>query len=178
MSYSYLQSVFPNYKPSHKLSELIYNDIVNTNTIRPSSYEAANDVNKEADQAAPVSFINSEPLIVDKQVPESEQLNKMQKNESNETKEKTLIETFQDNLKFYNEPLQTSIIETLETEDTIKCDVNCVDHINHVLKCEGCLAILKQKLGVRSDFNDYLEIGLYILFGLLILAMLDKVDRR
>ena len=174
MSYSYLQNVFPKYRPSQKLTELMYNDIINSNTVRePVKYEAANDTTPHAS----LDQINSKPLVVEQQ----EDRKEGSKETPKENQDKTFLETFQDNLKFYNEPLKTSFIENLENTDTKLEHCNeesCADNINHIIKCEVCSAILKQKLGIGSDFNEYIEIAMYILFGLFIIAILDKLDKR
>lgn len=179
MSYSYLQSVFPNYRPSQKLTELIYNDIVNTNRVRePAKYDAANDTPVQAS----LSNINSNPLIVDEKTEKKDQSKENDNEKVKIDENKTLLEMFKDNLKFYNEPLKTSFIETLEnTEESKKsCEDSCVENINHILKCEDCSAIIKHKLGLinPNPFNEYLEILMYILFGLFIIAILDKLDKR
>lgn len=179
MSYSYLQSVFPNYRPSQKLTELIYNDIINNNVVKePSKYEAANDTKEHVS----ISQVNSKPLIVE----QKEQEKSSENIETTEVKkeEKTFLETFKDNLKFYNEPINPAFLEEFENLD--KKSVNdvlckgesCVDNINHILKCESCSVILKQKLGIKNDYSEFLEMIMYILFGLFIIAILDKLDRR
>lgn len=173
MSYSYLQSVFPNYRPSQKLTELIYNDIINNNVVRePVKYEVANDTR----QHASVEQVNSKPLVV-----ENKEAKEAKKEETKSFEnEKTFLETFKDNLKFYNEPINPKFIEHLENvNDNPNCNEgSCVDNINHILKCEACSAILKQKLDIKSDFNEYIEIAMYILFGFFIIAILDKLDKR
>lgn len=176
MSYSYLQSVFPNYRPSQKLTELIYNDIINSNMVRePAKYEAANDTKEHAS----ISQVSSKPLVV-KQNEEVEKDVKKEDKKDNE-KEKTFLEMFKDNLKFYNEPINPKFIEHLENTEQKhdSCsEGSCAENINHILKCEACSAILKQKLDIKSDFNEYIEIAMYILFGLFIIAILDKLDKR
>lgn len=178
MSYSYLQSVFPNYKPSQKLTELLYNDIINNNNTKPiPKYEAAND-----NLHASVSQVNSKPLIVDNGKENKENRmgnNKHVENVIEVVPVETFKDNFKDNLRFYNEPLKSHFMENFEdVEQKEQCSVSCVDNINHILKCEGCTAILKQKLGINIDFNDYIEIAMYILFGLFIIAMLDKLDKK
>lgn len=175
MSYSYLQSVFPNYRPSQKLTELIYNDIINNNAVRePVKFEAANDTREHA----PIAQVNSKPLVVDTKEVKEEKKEDLKNDNVNE---KTFLETFKDNLRFYNEPINPKFIEHLENtvDNHQNCNEgSCVDNINHILKCEACSAILRQKLDIKSDFNEYIEIAMYILFGLFIIAILDRLDKR
>lgn len=155
----------------------MYNDIINNNSVRsPSKYEAANDLT----QNAYITEINSKPLVAEKKEVE----NPIETEQKPLVEEQSILESFnnlKNNLKFYNEPLKSSYIEHLEntgTKEQEKCGDSCVDNINHILKCEGCSAILREKLDIKSEFNEYIEILMYILFGLFIIAILDKLDKR
>jgi hypothetical protein len=166
------------YKTSKQFNERMYNDIVNNNTLRgPSEFDAAN----EPASFAKINDVDSRPLIAQQRA----QLDVNPKSQSNSNqsldsqvkqeveRENISIEEFngpeKDNLKYYNEPL--TFVENLTTK-------SCMDNVSHVMDCESCRLLLKQKYPMAFGYNEFMEIGMYVLFGLFILALLDKLDSR
>jgi predicted P-loop ATPase len=160
MSYSYIKTVFPNFKTSTIHNERIYNDIIASGTgdlhaFEPTDTPKIYNINKnpnppkettKATQMQPPAPINS-------------------------------IETFGNGNADANEI--SSITLPQEKELEMNCDVHsCTNVVSHVLKCESCKKMLMSQLKLsESNFlsQDILEIVMYVLFGLLLLILLDKL---
>lgn len=155
MSYSYIKTVFPNFKTSTIHNEKIYNDIIVSGTGDLHAFEPTDtvkfyNINKDPNPPKETVVIQTQnPIPINS------------------------IETFD------NENKESKETSNQEKELEINCDINsCTNIISHVLKCESCKKMLISQLKLsESNFlsQDILEIVMYILFGLLLLILLDKL---
>jgi len=172
MSYSYVKTVFPNFK---------YSNVYDTNLYKNTIIENTNNTNNSAKNIAPhennMEYFNIE-----------------QKNTTNYELPETKIETFQNNLKYYNLPSPPihftqqhhnppHFIEQFEKENTqdtqhkLHNSNNHTNYTTHVLDCSSCREILMKQFNIESDRirnEEIMELISFIIFGIFILLLLDK----
>jgi hypothetical protein len=172
MSYSYIKTTFPNFKYTNVYDTKIYNDVV---LIPQSNLNTTN-------KFTPFSTDTNEFKIIDPK------LNQFQSNDYISINNNSL-ETFQDNLKYYNKPLNenksninpfiSNSIEKYES-DNIRQTQEQIDHtiyVKHVLECSICKDMVLKQLNIESDRlfkEEILEILSYIVFAFFILMLLDS----
>ena len=161
MSYSYVKTVFPNFQYSNVYSSKIYDNL---------------NVSKEEKIFEPANF-NNNVNFSDLSVFEEEK----------PTKSK--IETFQDNQRFYNQPLP---------KDTIPQNNNKIyperfeqpqrgdnsDHLEytkHVLECSKCKDLLLKQFGIENERirnEEIMELISFVIFRLFILLLIDFYTKK
>lgn len=153
--YSYIGSVFPDYQNT---TDTLYNKLYSqTNT--PSFIPG-----QESFESTPYNYVSG---------------GFTPKNKSN-----TLIDVTKPYYKssenevggFYNrvavERPETKSIEAFSPQEA-KCDQECDDYIQHILKCSGCRQKLVSKLGMNSQY--LFELLAYILFGIFVLMLIERL---
>ena len=83
------------------------------------------------------------------------------------------LETFQDNLKYYNKPLNNEKFDSNKIQD----EINHTIYVKHVLECSICKDMVLKQLNIESDRlfkEEILEILSYIVFAFFILMLLDS----
>jgi hypothetical protein len=205
MSYSYIKSVFPNFKDSNKVyDESLYNNI---NTLYTDT---------SLGLPEPENLQRSNPNYKDKKLEEvvvnpNSKIETMS-NVFNEYANATLYKPeSQNNLSYYNLPIKaiqkenmkmqnviikSNGVEKFEEEkpkvqqvsknesDAVKCaDGDCDQYIKHILECSKCKTIAIKQLGIDNDRfrnEEMMELASYIIFGLFILLLIDslKSDRK
>jgi len=205
MSYSYIKSVFPNFKDSNKVyDETLYNNI---NTLYTDT---------SLGLPEPENLERSNPNYTNKKLEEEVVVNSNSKIEAmsnvfNEYANATLYKPeSQNNLSYYNLPIKaiqkenvkmqnviiTNGIEKFEEEkpkvqqvsknesDAVRCvDGDCDQYIKHILECSKCKTIAIKQLGIDNDRfrnEEMMELASYIIFGLFILLLIDslKSDKK
>jgi exonuclease VII small subunit len=206
MSYSYIKSVFPNFKDSNKVyDESLYNNIntlytdtslglpepENLERSRPNykhpKVELEQVVVKPESKIEAMSNVFNEYANASFYKPESQNnlsyynlpikaIQKQNTKQHNVTIESKNIEQFEEE----NPKAQVSKNES----DTVKCiDGDCDQYIKHVLECSKCKTIAIKQLGIDNDRfrnEEMMELASYIIFGLFILLLIDslKSDKR
>lgn len=194
MSYSYIKSVFPDFKPSQ--IENIYN--VYSNSKPPIT-------NKPESAKAPVLAYNEEELtqfvkdLIQKS--SSVPVSGGGSGGSSSSNESKIIPKDRDNLHYYNpkvpmeyiskfavsnQPkLQSNLIQeqnnnvSLEKfSETEINTTNCNGCMNHILDCEQCKKIIMKQLNLdasRRQYEEIIEVITYILFGIFVLIVLENL---
>ena len=206
MSYSYIKSVFPNFKDSNKVyDETLYNNIntlytdtslglpepENLERSRPNykhpKVELEQVVVKPESKIEAMSNVFNEYANASLYKPESQNnlsyynlpikaIQKQNTKQHNVTIESQRVEQFEEE----NPKTQVSKNES----DTVKCiDGDCDQYIKHVLECSKCKAIAIKQLRIDNDRfrnEEMMELASYIIFGLFILLLIDslKSDKR
>lgn len=169
MTYSYLQTVFPNFKSTHTFDQKIFNSLLNSPLADPLNKVAAAApstpqtplptpaIEDGNETLAPVANVNSLPLVSD-------------------NKEEFKSSTTKDNLRFFQPQLPSVFLEKMGT-DKMDCG-DCKTLIKHINSCESCKATLLKEynLGKPSMVSEYVEVLMYIIFGILVLLLLDRMD--
>lgn len=176
MSYSYIKTTFPNFQYTNVYDTKIYNDIIPQPKLGIGM--------KQDDKFIPFSTTTDQFKVIDPKE------NQFQSNDYIFMNNNSL-ETFQDNLKYYNKPLDennsnaslnpfiSNSIEKYEV-DNIKQAQDQNDHTNyvkHVLECSICKDMVLKQLNIESDRlfkEEILEILSYIVFAFFILMLLDS----
>ena len=160
MSYSYVKSVFPNFQYSNVYNSKIYDNL---------------NVSKEQKvfEAADLQNLNSN--FSDLTVFEEEKPSKSK------------IETFQDNQRFFNEPLPKDIIPPNNNkiyperfEQPQKSDDH-LEYTKHVLECPKCKELLMKQFGLENDRirnEEIMELISFVIFGLFILLLIDSYAKK
>lgn len=173
MSYSYIKTTFPNFQYTNVYDTKIYNDIIPQTKIGTGM--------GQGDKFTPFSANTDQFKIIDPKE------NKFQSNDYIFTNSNSL-ETFQDNLKYYNKPLNEKVIavnpfisNSIEKYDgELKQTQDQIDHtiyVKHVIECQICKDMVLKQLNVESDRlfkEEILEILSYIVFAFFILMLLDS----
>jgi hypothetical protein len=164
MAYSYLKTVFPDFKASNVHNERLYTDVVIKET-SVSGFEP---------QDTPQLFQlpGARPATANKT-----QEQKLKKSVPQPLPQPHTEMSFE---KFENQDIQKEI-----DKQNGKCDnPTCQEYISHVLSCPQCRKQLEQQLGIhkKGPFDglisqDTLDLIMYILFGILLIMMLDKLKK-
>lgn len=199
MSYSYITKVFPDFKYSNVYDSKIYSNISGLNSVSdtdikftgikaPGNFVEINKKNVEFNGESIETYknIGYNPNNLDQNGPFST-LNPQGSN--NEF-------LSQNNLKYYNTPLPANLlnennnnINVNKTElKPVKVDLHKEtfsnnnndhdDYIKHILQCEQCKELLLKQFNVESDRirnEEILELISFLIFGLFILLLLDKI---
>lgn len=156
MSYSYVKTVFPNFKYSNVYNTKLYDNLNVTQDIKFEPIET------ETNQL----FSNFPKLT--------------------QEKEQSKIETFQDNQKFFNQPLpinnipvNNNLINREKFDDTNT--YNHTQYTKHILECESCKELLIKQFGIENDRirnEEIMELISYLIFGLFILLLIDTYTKK
>jgi len=150
MSYSYVKTVFPNFKHSNVYDTKMYenlNTLSDTRIFEPIDMDVSNSYSKVGDV---VSFKPSKEGI---------------------------IETFQDNQRYYNIPLPMENKERFENND-VKAHV---EYTKHVLECSSCRELLMKQFNIETERirnEELMELVSYLIFGLFILLLIDSYVKK
>jgi hypothetical protein len=190
MSYSYIKSVFPNFETS--------NDAVSFNSLMQMSNGSSTEHKTEAgsfvtgyDPASQIpenetqeTFINSVPILPEKaKILSNTKINKAVRNDNLQFYNKPIkqVEQFDENprndkLQFYNKP-----IKQVEQFDENPKNLPCDPHIQHILACPECKAIVAKQLSLQQDKNrneEIMEMVSYVLFGIFVLMLIESLQKR
>lgn len=159
MSYSYVKSVFPNFEYSNVYNSKIYD---NLNVSKDKKVFEAADFNNN------VNF--SDLSVFEEEKPS-----------------KSKIETFQDNQRFFNQPLPKDNIPVNNNkiyperfEQPQKSDDH-LEYTKHVLECPKCKELLMKQFGVESERirnEEIMELISFVIFGLFILLLIDAYAKK
>jgi hypothetical protein len=165
MSYSYVKTVFPDFKYSNIYDTKLYDNLnisQRNNSFEPIESENYYEFKNNKELNKPIQDIQ--------QNIQQSVLNKSLHNFVN-------LETFQDNQKIYhppnpmnNIPLQNNIIkETFDNNDHSQ-------YTTHVLDCPICKELLMKQFNVENQRilnTEIMELISYIIFGLFIILLID-----
>jgi hypothetical protein len=161
MSYSYVKTVFPDFKYSNVYDTKLYDNLNVSKNDNRLFEPIETDVSKNYANitlAQEVSTLNKEPVI----------------------------ETFQDNQRFYNPPLPASNIplnnnrinrERFDEEPSQKH----LEYTKHVLECPSCKEILMKQFNLENERirnEEIMELISYLIFGLFILLLIDTYAKK
>jgi hypothetical protein len=159
MSYSYVKTVFPDFKYSNVYDTKLY-DNLNTSQ-RNNIFEPIESQNyyefKNQQSSNPVQGVQNVS-------------NKSLQNFVN-------LETFQDNQKIYHPPIPINKIAL--NNNIIKETFDNNDHsqyTTHVLDCSICKELLMKQFGLENQRilnTEIMELISYIIFGLFIILLID-----
>ena len=164
MSYSYVKTVFPNFK---------YSNVYDTKL-----YDAKSDT-KTNNMYEPIEENVNHYSIVNEKV-----------NENVGKKEHFgQIEQFNDNQKFYNTPIPVLPandnnkinIDKFENEGSGKTTSDHDQYIKHVLECPSCKELLMKQFNIETDRirnEELMELISFIIFGLFILLVIDAYLKK
>lgn len=162
MSYSYVKTVFPEFKYSNVYDTKLY-DNLNVAQRNDKLFEPADlDVTRNYSE---VSVLKEQPK------PKAQ-----------------FIETFQDNQKFFNQPLpannipiNNNIINRERFDGENKTSGHHVEFTKHVLECGPCKELLMKQFGLENDRirnEEIMELISYLIFGLFILLLIDTYAKK
>lgn len=160
MSYSYVKTVFPNFKYSNVYDAKLY-DNINASSGKKIFEPANNEM---------YSSYSDLTLGYNKQ----------------EKKQESKMETFQDNQKFYNPPLPESYIprnNNLINKETFNDSKNQqhLEYTKHVLECASCKELLMKQFNLENERirnEEIMELVSYLIFGLFILLLIDTYAKK
>lgn len=162
MSYSYVKTVFPDFKYVNVYDTKVYENLSVSNFDK-KLFEPAEPVND-------FSFISTPENVKDKV----------------NNRDPPKIETFQNNQNYYNIPLPTNNIainnnkihkESFE-QDSIKNDH--LEYTKHILECAKCKELLLKQFNIESDRirnEEIMELISFMIFGLFILLLIDSYKK-
>jgi hypothetical protein len=160
MSYSYVKTVFPDFKYSNVYDTKLY-DNLNVSQYDNRLFEPI-----ETD----ISRNYADITLAAQEVPKKE----------------SRIETFQDNQRFYTPPLPTSNIpvnnnrinrERFDDEPSQKH----LEYTKHVLECPSCKELLMKQFNLENERirnEEIMELISYLIFGLFILLLIDTYAKK
>jgi DNA replicative helicase MCM subunit Mcm2 (Cdc46/Mcm family) len=161
MSYSYVKSVFPEFKYSNVYDTKLYDESLNKT----------------------VASTNKEILPAEQNGYAEVELNKIEKIENQN------IETFQNNLKFYNKPrdmkpykeeFETNVANVANVTNFTNVDSNHSEYIKHILGCASCKEILMKQFNIESDRvknEEIMELISFIMIGIFVLLLIDNLKK-
>lgn len=167
MSYSYVKTVFPDFKYSNVYDVDLYKNISSTpkQEIQPINQNTINQNSINQNSIVQPSFLletfnNNEHF---------QEINTLQKDFN------TLNEP-QSNTKYYLKP---SVISDVSVRETEKFD-NESGHgeLKHILQCDECKNILMKQFGIESNRirnEEILELLSFLIFGVLMLLLIDSL---
>jgi len=165
MSYSYVKTVFPDFKYSNVYDTKLYENLNVSQSQRDTKLFAPADldINK--------SYSSIEILEPPKR----------------ESRENSKIETFQDNQKFFNPPLPSNNIPVdnniikKEKFDETKPQGHHTEYTTHILECGPCKELLMKQFGLENERirnEEIMELISYLIFGLFILLLIDTYSKK
>lgn len=159
MSYSYVKTVFPDFKYSNVYDTKLY-DNLNVSQYDNRLFEPVDtDISRNY---ADITLAQEQP------------------------KKESRIETFQDNQKFYTPPLPASNIpinnnrinrEKFDDEPSQKH----LEYTKHVLECPSCKEMLMKQFNLENERirnEEIMELISYLIFGLFILLLIDTYAKK
>ena len=159
MSYSYVKTVFPDFKYSNVYDTKLY-DNLNVSQYDNRLFEPVDtDISRNF---ADITLAQEQP------------------------KKESRIETFQDNQKFYTPPLPASNIpinnnrinrEKFDDEPSQKH----LEYTKHVLECPSCKEMLMKQFNLENERirnEEIMELISYLIFGLFILLLIDTYAKK
>lgn len=163
MSYSYVKTVFPEFKYSTVYDTKMYENL-NVSQYDNRLFEPA-----DLDVSKTYSDLSKKESIVE---PKQEQ--------------KSKIETFQDNQHFYhipipqdNIPSHNNIISKEKFEGGK--EQSHMEYTKHVLECSSCKELLMKQFNIENDRirnEEIMELISYLIFGLFILLLIDTYAKK
>lgn len=162
MSYSYVKTVFPNFQYSNVYDSKVYDNL-----------NVSQD--KKVFEGADLYNLNS--TFSDVSVFEEEKPSKSK------------IETFQDNQRFFNQPIPKDVIPPNnnriypERFEQPQKD-NGGDHLEytkHILECPKCKDLLMKQFGIENDRirnEEIMELISFVIFALFILLLIDFYAKK
>ena len=164
MSYSYVKTVFPDFKYSNVYDTKLYENL-NVSHRDTKLFEPADlDINK--------SYSSITVLEAPKE----------------QTKEKSKIETFQDNQKFFtpplpsnNIPVDNNIIKKERFDGETQSQGHHTEYTKHILECGPCKELLMKQFGLENERirnEEIMELISYLIFGLFILLLIDTYAKK
>ena len=165
MSYSYVKTVFPDFKYSNVYDTKLYENL--------NVSQRANRLFEPADFDVAKSY--SDISVLQERLPEK-------------PKEKSKIETFQDNQKFFIPPLpanvipaNNNIIQREKFDGENKTSGHHSEYTKHVLECGPCKELLMKQFGIENDRirnEEIMELISYLIFGLFIILLIDTYAKK
>jgi hypothetical protein len=161
MSYSYVKTVFPNFKYSNVYDTKLY-DNLNISQHDNRLFEPANN---SSQNYSDISLLK--PNV--------------------DSKVESKVETFQDNQKFFNQPLPINNIPVnnntiyRESFNENKNSGYHAEHTKHVLECSSCKELLMKQFGLENDRirnEEIMELISYLIFGLFIVLLIDTYAKK
>jgi hypothetical protein len=183
MSYSYIKSVFPDYKKS---STKVYDDTV-YNSVATLNQKTETEKSTENKTPSPYEELNAftQSLIGQKNIEEMQLPSNTLEKYSNTTR---AADTLKNNQRFYNLPyLPTRHFkpETFQNENEKQepnCpSLDCSAYMNHVLDCTKCKAMLMKQLNIQNDKarnEEMMEVLSYVVFGVFVLLLIDSLKKE
>lgn len=182
MNYSYISSVFPDFKKNQVYNDKVYNAVqASTAPVSPSTSNVPSAFSMNNSLAA---FTDSLLAVSDKgkeqpppEVPQSSLLEKYANADVKVAKEK-------DNLKFYNMPLplpRSDNLEMFQAGESVRSESDCGSHVQHVLQCSKCRAMVSKQLSIENDKErneEIMELLSYIMFGIFLLLLIDGLKKK
>jgi hypothetical protein len=171
MSYSYLSSVYPDFKVS-KTYNNVYNSIAKSNNSTMYNLPVPIGAVEELDRLAQrLGAASSE------QQPQVEQFQNEKKSEER------LLPQERDNLRFRTKPLPIqSNIEQFEQADLPRSPpTTCDMYASHVVGCSKCKAVIMKQFNLENDRvhrEQVLEVSSLLLLGAFILLLVDYFQAR
>lgn len=183
MSYSYIKSVFPDFKPSKVYDENVYQ------------------FNVLPQNSAPSSGSSPEPAQDPSQVPFN-QLGGGVDSGNGQTVEKfhncddyaasplqSVPGHTKDNLRYYKEPVpvhnQTQpnttspvVASNAIGKETFDTESDCSKTTTHVLSCTKCQSMIRKSLGWSSQTEEIMELVSYIIFAVFIFLVIQKIKQN
>ena len=170
MSYSYVKTVFPDFKYSNVYDTKLYDNLnisQRSNTFEPMEsqnyYEFKSNNNQSTKSLQNVQNLQNQQDVQNVQ-------NKTLQNFVN-------LETFQDNQKMYHPPIPMNNIPV--HNNIIKETFDNNDHsqyTKHVLDCSICKELLMKQFGLENQRilnTEIMELISYIIFGLFVILLID-----
>ena len=169
-SYSYVTTVFPNFKNSNIYDQNLYNNISvvsnDSNKFIPSNL---NNENIGTPLKPAVEIIKPNELSLETFYQTIDNNNSIGQGQG------------QDNLKYYNKPLPSNLINN-QNHNTISSEsfsqnLNHELYIKHILECEACKNTLLKQFNIDNDRmrnEEILELVFFIILGIFILLLLEK----
>lgn len=176
MSYSYLNTVFPNFEYKMNPNLRLFNSLDNSNneTVSPAKETVSKVIEQEKQE---FKFEPANNILLEKPIV---------KILSKETKEmvEEKIPDEKNNLNVYNKPL--TIIENLKDVNKNDDDGidNCMKSLNHMYTCKLCkekfsnvMKMENKSLHNQDNYDELWEIITYIIFSVFILFLVDKLHK-
>jgi hypothetical protein len=181
MSYSYVKTVFPNFKYSNVYDTKLYENLNVSQRNDTKLFEPADfDMNKTYSEIP-----KEQPTEQPKEQP-TEQYKEQSKEQYKEQYNK--IETFQNNQQFFNEPLpinnipvNNNVINMERFDSEYNNTGHHIQYTKHVLECSPCKDLLMKQFGIENERirnEEIMELISYLIFGLFILLLIDTYSKK
>lgn len=164
MSYSYVKTVFPDFKYSNVYDTKLYENL-NVSQRDTKLFEPAD---LDTNTYSSITVLGEPKHLV--------------------KEHSSKIETFQDNQKFFNPPLPSNnipvdnnIIKTERFDGETKSQDHHTEYTKHVLECESCKELLMKQFGLENERirnEEIMELISYLIFGLFILLLIDTYAKK